>query len=512
MQIMLVIALILSLALPFLTPSSAKTGANIQPQLLQMAEENPDQTLRLIVQKTENGQMAEALATQLGGEIVADLSMIHAFAVEMAAGDALRLAKSGAVRWVSLDAPVESAGKPPPKDPAPEEDPPAEEPAPQATQNFYHYTTLRGDLTHYTVNGQPLDGAGIGVAIIDSGVDKHSDFGQRVKWQGSFTDLSSNVTDLYGHGTHVAGIIGGDGSLSYGDYAGMAPGADIYGLKIADGGGMAYESDVVSAMQWVYDNKDFYNIRIVNLSLNSTVESSYHNSPMSAAAEILWFNGIVVVASVGNIREGMTYNPTLASPAHDPFIITVGATDEMGSGRTRDDQIATFSAFGTTLDGFTKPDIYAPGKDIVSPLSMKSTWDDLDPSRCQMNCQYFRLSGTSMAAPIVTGTVALLLQDEPGLTPDQVKYRLLDTAGSIKDSNRELWPYLNTYDAVMGTTTESANFGLEASQLLWTGDEPVVWGSVAWNSVAWNSVAWNSVAWNSVAWNSVAWNSVAWNE
>jgi serine protease AprX len=184
----------------------------------------------------------------------------------------------------------------------------------------------------------------------------------------------------------------------------------------------------------------------------------------------------------------------------------------MGTGKTKDDAIAGYSAAGITLDGFAKPDIYAPGSHIVSALSKNSSWDDLDPSRCQMNCAYYQVSGTSMAAPMVTGTVALLLQDEPGLTPDQVKYRLLNTAGSIKDSNRVLWPYLNTYNSVTDTTTQSANTGLQASQLLWTGDQPVVWGSVAWNSVAWNSVAWNSVAWNSVAWNSVAWNSVAWNE
>jgi len=505
MQIVLVLALILTLVLPFLLPSPAKTGGNIQPALLQMAQEDPGQTVRLIVQKTDKGQMAEALATQLGGEIVADLSMIHAFAVEMAAGDALALARSGVVRWASLDAPVESAGKPV-KNSTPEE-PAPEEPAPLPTENYYRYTTMQIGLDNYKINRKPIDGSGIGVAIIDSGVDKHDDFGKRVKVQSSFTTLSNSVTDIYGHGTHVAGILGGAGTLSYGMYAGMAPGVDFYGLKIADGGGMAYESDVVEAMQWVYANHAAYNIRVVNLSLNSTVETSYHNSPMSAAAEILWFNGIVVVASVGNVTDGMNYNPALASPAHDPFIITVGATDEAGSGNTNDDFIAGFSASGTTLDGFAKPDIYAPGKGIISPLSKSSGWDTLAPERCQMDCAYFRLSGTPMAAPMVTGTVALLLQDEPGLTPDQVKYRLLNTAGSVEGQ-----PYLHTQNAVLGTSTESANTGLEISQLLLSGDDPVVWGSVSWNSVSWNSVSWNSVSWNSVSWNSVAWNSVAWNE
>jgi serine protease AprX len=120
-----------------------------------------------------------------------------------------------------------------------------------------------------------------------------------------------------------------------------------------------------------------------------------------------------------------------------------------------------------------------------------------------------------MAAPIVSGTVALMLQAEPDLTPDQVKYRLMHTGTTIPGSSSDpnSYAYLDAYAAVNTPTTESVNFGLEVSQLLWPDDvtEPVVWGSVAWNSVAWNSVAWNSVAWNSVAWNSVAWNSVAWN-
>ena len=116
-----------------------------------------------------------------------------------------------------------------------------------------------------------------------------------------------------------------------------------------------------------------------------------------------------------------------------------------------------------------------------------------------------------MAAPMVSGAVALLLQSEPDLTPDQVKYRLLHSGTIVNDGDRS-YPYLNVYASVTGSTTESANTGQTASQLLWSGDNPVAWDSVAWNSVAWNSVAWNSVAWNSVAWNSVAWNSVAWNE
>jgi serine protease AprX len=305
----------------------------------------------------------------------------------------------------------------------------------------------------------------------------------------------------------VAGILGGNGDASDGFYLGIAPKVDLINLKVSDDFGQAYESDVVAAMQWVYDNKEQYNIRVVNMSINSTVASSYHNSPMSAAAEILWFNGVVVVVSAGNYWSDYDFNPVLAAPANDPFLITVGGTDEKGTTRINDDVIGNFSAFGTTLDGHFKPEIYAPGKNIISVLATSSTWDETHPDRVVLDGEYFRLSGTSMSAPMVAGAAALLLQAEPDLTPDQVKYRLINSAGWIGPGK-----YLDVFAAITTPTTNSANTDIEASQLLWTGDEPVVWGSVAWNSVAWNSVAWNSVAWNSVAWNSVAWNSVAWND
>lgn len=387
-----------------------------------------------------------------------------------------------------------------------------------------------------TLNVRPLwnmglKGTNVYVAIIDSGMAPDWDFqrlpgelggtSSRLHTQISFNDNTNLAFDTNGHGTHVAGIVGGSGQKSNGLYKGIAPNVGFLSLKVSDDNGMAYESDVVEAMQWVYDNNRNlgtasattpYRIRVVNLSLNSTVEQSYHTSPLSAAAEILWFNGVVVIASAGNVTAESGYNTINAGPANDPFIITVGASDEMGTANRNDDLVTAFSAYGTTMDGVRKPDIFAPGRNIISTLSSKSWWRNNYNNRF-VDGVYFRASGTSMAAPMVTGAVALLLQDEPNLTPDQVKFRLLNTGSTIQGvaGDPNSYPYLDVYAAVTGTTTASANQGMLPSQLLATGNEAITWGSVGWNSVGWNSVGWNSVGWNSVGWNSVGWNSVGWN-
>jgi len=360
-----------------------------------------------------------------------------------------------------------------------------------------------------------LQGQGVTVAVVDSGIAPHADFlgadGQsRILAQVEFVTEGSSADDFYGHGTHVAGTIGGNGYLSEGRYPGVAPQVNLVDVKVMDDLGIGTTSDVIAGLQWIFENKDVYNIRIVNLSLNSTVAESYHVNPLDAALEVLWFNGMVVVVSAGN--NGTYASGVVFPPANDPFVITVGAVDDMGTQNISDDLLASFSAFGTTDDGFSKPDIVVPGRNIISPLAS----DDCNliiehPSNAVLSEDgvfYFRMSGTSMASGVAAGAVALLLQDEPSLSPDQVKHRLLSTASPYQAGNGA--DYMDIYQAVHATSLENANTDINASQLLWTGAEPVVWGSVAWNSVAWNSVAWNSVAWNSVAWNSVAWNSTYW--
>jgi serine protease AprX len=364
---------------------------------------------------------------------------------------------------------------------------------------------------------QGLNGSGVTVAVVDSGLttrnnDFNSENRSRIIANAGFGNQVNNPLDLYGHGTHVAGIIGGNGAASNGLYKGVAPEANLVNLKVSDKDGMTYESSLIDSLQWVYENKDVYNIRVVNLSMNSTVAQSYHTSPLDAAVEILWFNGIVVVVSAGN--NGTGNGPvTIYPPANDPFVITVGATEDKGTGDLTDDNLAVFSAYGATDDGFAKPDLVAPGRNVVAPLSEKASTVYTAHPLHRVGDNYFRMSGTSMSAPVVSGAVALLLQNEPNLTPDQVKYRLMGTANQSWNYNNTQSGagYLDIQAAVNGTTAESANQGIMPSLMLSTGEEGIDFASVGWNTVGWNTVGWNTVGWNTVGWNTVGWNTVGWN-
>ncbi len=357
-------------------------------------------------------------------------------------------------------------------------------------------------------------GQGVTVAVVDSGINaQHGDFlngnTSRVTGSVNWSSNSTNTADENGHGTHVAGIIGGIGTMSSGSRMGVAPRVNLLNVKVSDSQGRSYTSDVVNALQWIYDNQATYNIKVVNLSLNSTVPESYHTSPLSAAVEILWFSKIVVVVSAGN--NGTGNGPvTLYPPANDPFVITVGSVDDKGTMNPTDNTIPAFSAYGKTESGFAKPEIVSPGLGIISTLASTNSYAYVNYPNNRVDPNYFRMSGTSASAAVVTGAVALLLQDEPNLTPDQVKYRLMATANtkwSGYNTAKAGAGLLDIKAAMKGTTKESANTGIAASKLLFTGTNPAVWNSVDWGSVDWGSVDWGSVDWGSVDWGSVDWGS-----
>jgi serine protease AprX len=468
-----------------------------QPELIALAQQRPDTTVGVIVQKNEPGTAIEQRVSQMGGIVTLDLHIINAFAAEMTARDALALARMADVRWISLDAPTV-------------------EPSVCAscvdTANLKNvYNSAIGADRLWNEGPKYLQGQGVGVAVVDSGIQYNSDFytvmGQLrvVASVNTNNGYNQNIFDQYGHGLHVAGIVGGNGRSLNGAYIGVAPKVNLINVKVSDEKGAANASNVVAGLQWINDNRDRYNIKVVNVSLNSSIAESYHTNPLNAAVEILWFNKITVVVSSGNIGKN-----ALFPPANDPFVITVGATDDRGTLFTGDDVLASYSGYGKTTDGFNKPDLVAPGTNIVSVGSPGvSVLAQQHPNHIVSN-GYFRMSGTSMSAPMVSGAIALLLQSEPNLTPDQVKYRLMATARRFGDSNRTGAGYLNIYAAVHTSTTQSANTGVPVSKLLTSGSNAVNWNSVNWNSVNWNSVNWNSVNWNSVNWNSVNWNSVNW--
>src|SRR5215467_730524 len=247
-----------------------------------------------------------------------------------------------------------------------------------------------------------LDGRGIGVAVIDSGVYNHDDLqgssGSRIVYSESFVASDSSTGDAYGHGTHVAGIIGGNGQdSSGGQYHGVAPLVNIVNLRVLNGQGSGNDSQVIAAIQRAIQLKNTYNIRVMNLSLGRPVFESYTLDPLCQAVEAAWKAGIVVVVAAGNNgrdnSQGTQGYATIQAPGNDPNVITVGATKDEGTPWRLDDTVASYSSKGPTLiDHVAKPDIVAPGNRIVSLLAPGSTIPtnyptlQVGPSTCLLNC------------------------------------------------------------------------------------------------------------------------------
>ncbi|MDH3786052.1 MAG: S8 family peptidase, partial [Acidobacteriota bacterium] len=277
-----------------------------------------------------------------------------------------------------------------------------------------------------------FDGSGIGIAVIDSGVFAHDDLvdpatnRSKVRYSRSLIGGSSGA-DPFGHGTHVAGILAAQGSSH-----GVAPGAHLFDLRALNPAGAGTDSSVIAAIDMAILYKDKLNIRVINLSLSRGIFESYELDPLCQAVEAAYEAGIVVVVSAGNSgrydKDGRKGYGTIGSPGNDPYVITVGAMNAMGTFGRTDDLIASYSSKGpTAIDHVIKPDLVAPGNKVVSLNSPGSTLATNRPQKV-VGGNRIEVSGTSMAAPVVAGAVALLLEQDPSLTPDQVKARLMKTA------------------------------------------------------------------------------------
>jgi serine protease AprX len=374
-----------------------------------------------------------------------------------------------------------------------------------------------------------LDGSGIGIAVIDTGVAAHPDL---LRTKGSLQVVEVEIVghepglaDYYGHGTHVAGILAGNGASSTGltsfkTFKGIAPGAQIVSLRALQPDGTGSTSDIISAIDWVLKFKTQYNLRVMNLSLGHPVYESYTTDPLCRAVRAANDAGVVVVAAAGNDGGVGTGFGTIDSPGNEPSAITVGAMDDSGTVVTTDDVLAWYSSKGPALVDLTvKPDLVAPGTAIVSLRDPGSYLDTnyhqfalkigdykLDPLNALNDGAYYRLSGTSMAAPMVAGAAALMLQKEPGLNPATVKARLMASADKDDRLVFETGAGFLDIDAALKATgtavsalSPQASVASDGSILI--SDTALIWGST-WNlSLVWGGGSKLKTGTQSMIWN-----------
>ncbi|HEY4410492.1 MAG TPA: S8 family peptidase [Acidimicrobiia bacterium] len=500
-----------------------------------------------IIVQGSSGAAARAAVAAHHGHVTQDLWIVNGVAADVPAAEVAAVAAEPGVLHVTDDVAVHVD---------------AADPSPLHAATAVYPKVVGADRLW----NEGVDGDGVTVAVVDTGVAQVADLAGRVIGGVDFSGGSNPYNDEFGHGTFVAGLIAGNGSSSGGQYTGVAPKAKLVSVKIAGADGASDVSHVLAAMQWIVSYRDTYGIKVANLSLGTDSTQTYHLSPLNAAVERAWDSGIVVAVSSSNNGPAAG---TVSKPGDDPLVITVGALDDKGTPGRGDDIMAGFSGAGpTAADGLTKPDLVAPGRSVVSLRAPGSAIDSAYPSS-RVGSAYFKGSGTSFSTAITAGSAALLLDREPGLNPDQVKARLLNSAGvgPVGDPNVDGHGSLDTYAAAHAGTYDSANVGVARSlgtgsidldrgslhvqiqtgvisQLLgllltpvyqvlfgtqltaqnllfdpiqymttdWAGTRwyDTQWGGTRWYGTRWYGTRWYGTRWYDTSWYGTRWYGIAW--
>ncbi len=479
--------------------------------------------------------VAERSVERLGGEVGRDLDLIDSFTAELPADAVARLRAAPGVAEVTPDGSVHLQGRRWRADR-------------DRDRSLAETMDAAGvDEVQDLGDRDSLTGQGVTVALIDSGVvpvEGLTTPGKVVNGPDLSFESQEDGTrhlDTFGHGTHMAGIIAGRDATSERDlergrgFHGVAPDARLLSVKVATADGATDVSQVIAALDWVVQHRhdDGMDVRVVNLSFGTDSTQSYLLDPLAHAAEVAWRSGIVVVVSAGNNGNA---TEQLTDPAMDPYVLAVGASDDLGTDREGDDVVADFSSRGSEE---RTPDLVAPGRSIESLRAPGSFVDEAYPTarvdaRHGQEPRFFRGSGTSQSAAFVSGVVALLLEQRPELTPDQVKTLLTSTADPIRDTDRRLQGagIIDVRDAARARTPVAAqafpvSTGLGSLEAARggshvadpeTGQELVgeidifgqAWDGRSWSEAAWLGRSWSGGTWNGSSWSGDDWSGSSW--
>jgi serine protease AprX len=498
---------VFALALVFVVPvvgSAASgpgdlTGAYVPKSLLADAAANPMNTFHVIVQGSKGNSttdVANAVAGQ--GDLKRSFSSIAGVSMDLKGGQLLGLSKNPHIGSITPDVATQAA----------------------AYENAEMWRDT-ADVTPLYSGATALSAApqAPAIAIVDSGVDasKVTDFGTRVVANVDLSSLEPNdLRDNEGHGTMVADVAAGSNPL----HKGAAPNAPIVAIKTANKDGQSVTSDVIAAADWILANRSKYNIRVANFSMAGANETSFRFDPLDKAVERLWFAGVTVVVSAGNHGSGTGPVSMSYAPANDPFVITVGATDQHATVDPTDDTTPAWSAYGATMDGFHKPDVSAPGRYMVAAVPMTSTIPTTVPDRV-VAAGYVWMSGTSFAAPVVAGAAAQILARHPDWGPDQVKGALMLTSAYLPNAAGGVGNGVGEIDAAAAAsldfTPPDPNEGFKA----FVKADPVTgsptfdqasWASFVAANASWSQANWASASWASASWAQASWASASWSQ